>query len=84
MEDVYFYFIRRLMHFPFFNNMFHKVHHGFTQTSALATAYTHPFEYLIANLITIILCPKILGPEMHFVRAMVHYTVISGESLDGH
>mmetsp|Transcript_21507 Transcript_21507/g.55863 ORF Transcript_21507/g.55863 Transcript_21507/m.55863 type:complete len:284 (-) Transcript_21507:148-999(-) len=58
IEDFYFYWIHRLLHYGWFYKAIHKVHHEFTAPMGMAAEYAHPIETVFLGLGTM------LGPLM--------------------
>jgi sterol desaturase/sphingolipid hydroxylase (fatty acid hydroxylase superfamily) len=50
IEDFYFYWIHRLLHWGPFYKFIHKVHHEHTAPFAIAGEYAHPLETLFLGL----------------------------------
>ena len=62
-SEIYFYYIHRLLHTPWFYSKVHKVHHEFTSPIALECIYFHWFEAL-SNLGVIGLGPVLLNSHV--------------------
>lgn len=67
--DILFYVSHRLLHEKQFYKHIHKIHHEFKYPTALASAYSHPIEYIISNLGPTTLSIVILKP--HFVSLCI-------------
>ena len=63
--DTLFYWIHRFAHTPWFYNKFHKQHHEYKVSVAIATYYNHPLDFIITNII-----PNLLT-EIMFVKIHV-------------
>jgi len=61
IREILFYYSHRLLHHPYFYAPIHKVHHRFTAPMALAAQYAHPVEHFFANILPIVLPPKLLN-----------------------
>ena len=53
--DVYFYVVHRMLHHKSIYKYIHKIHHKYNETVFLATEYCHFIEYILANLIPVML-----------------------------
>mmetsp|Transcript_24814 Transcript_24814/g.53489 ORF Transcript_24814/g.53489 Transcript_24814/m.53489 type:complete len:207 (-) Transcript_24814:1429-2049(-) len=49
--EVGFHSAHRLFHVPFFYKGFHKIHHEYKAPFALAAAFAHPVEHVVANVL---------------------------------
>jgi len=54
-EDFFFYWGHRLLHHPRVYPHIHKIHHEYNITISLAAEYAHPVEFLIGNIVSVIL-----------------------------
>jgi methylsterol monooxygenase len=62
-EEVCFYYLHRLFHTNMLYRL-HKIHHEFTSPSALTTAYAHPIEHIVCNLIPLFAGPLLVRPPL--------------------
>eukprot|EP00940_MAST-03C_sp_MAST-3C-sp2_P002038 g2038.t1 len=60
LEEIMFYGTHRLLHTNWLYKNVHKVHHQFTQPTALAAVYAHPAEVLLGNVLPLWLSPCII------------------------
>ena len=60
-----FYFVHRLCHKYKFLYRFHIVHHEFKEPIGICAVYTHPIDYIFANLIPLGITPFALGMDIH-------------------
>jgi len=63
VEDTYFYWVHRLLHWGPFYTLIHKVHHAHTAPFGMAAEYAHPVETLILGFGSV-LGPFVVGPHM--------------------
>lgn len=63
IEDTYFYWVHRLLHWGPFYTYIHKVHHTHTAPFGMAAEYAHPIETLILGLGSV-MGPFLLAPHM--------------------
>jgi len=65
--------------------MFHKVHHEFNHTIALAFTYAHPVEFAICNHYPLFAGTFLLGPKnVHFVTFFIWLQYRVSETMEGH
>jgi methylsterol monooxygenase len=62
-EEVCFYYLHRLFHTKMLYRL-HKIHHEFTSPSALTTAYAHPIEHVVCNLLPLFAGPLLVRPPL--------------------
>ena len=55
--ELWFFTTHRLLHHPMFYAPIHKLHHRFKAPIAFASTYAHPFEFIVGNLMGVILGP---------------------------
>lgn len=55
--ELWFFSTHRLLHYPMFYAPIHKLHHRFKAPIAFASTYAHPFEFIVGNLLGVILGP---------------------------
>lgn len=63
-SEVYFYASHRLLHHKPLMRRFHKVHHEFRTSAAMASEYAHPVEYTLGNFGTLGLGVVLLAPSL--------------------
>ena len=68
LEEILFYYIHRILHFPFFYSSIHKKHHQLIAPIALGTLYVDPWDHLFLNLLPILITPlltRVRGPFLY-------------------
>jgi len=55
--EILFYYSHRLLHIPYLYKKIHSIHHKYTAPNALISLYAHPIEYIISNIL-----PVMIGP----------------------
>jgi methylsterol monooxygenase/4-alpha-methyl-delta7-sterol-4alpha-methyl oxidase len=83
IDDFFFYWGHRLLHHPKLYPHIHKIHHRWNHTVIISNEFSHPFEYIIANLPAAV-GPKLLGKNMHMITLWMWIVMRVGESLDSH
>jgi len=63
-SEAYFYFTHRLLHWKPLMKRFHKVHHEFRTSAAMASEYAHPVEFTVGNFGTLGLGVVLLAPSL--------------------
>ena len=66
VEDAFFYWAHRLAHSYQFLYKYHKIHHEYTEVFSLVTEYTHPIDYIVGILVTILSCRFLLPFHLSF------------------
>nr|XP_002129861.1 fatty acid hydroxylase domain-containing protein 2-like [Ciona intestinalis] len=64
LQEIGFYYLHRMMHYPLLYKRIHKVHHEWTAPISLAVVYVHPIEHVIVNMIPILLSPILIGAHI--------------------
>lgn len=77
VEDIVFFHIHYLFHFPFFYQHLHKIHHTWPAPVAIRSLYAHPIEHCVANIIPISLAPLIMHMDMFHTRVWGILSVIN-------
>lgn len=54
VEDLYFYIVHRLLHYPILYKHIHKVHHEYIAPFGFAAEYAHPLETIMLGFGTVI------------------------------
>jgi len=70
IEDTLFYWSHRTLHHKALFERFHKIHHDFHVSSAVASQYVHPVEYIASGIIPTLSAPLIimlLGWPVHIL-----------------
>jgi len=83
-EDTCYYWAHRLMHWKKAYKHVHKVHHEYNVTVSIAMEYTHPAEFLFADLLPAKIGCKLLGGRNHFATFMIWGTIRIFGALDSH
>ena len=84
VEDAFFYQSHRLLHSTWMYKSIHKIHHEIDITFSLAATHTHPVEYVIGNIIPMMVGPAILDYRMHRASMFGWFFIRIGEGIDGH
>lgn len=87
VEDFTFYWSHRTLHTPFFYKRIHKLHHKYLHSIALASENAHPVEFLLGNLIPVVVGPTLLGlitGQFHTFSFWFWVWTRIGESADTH
>ena len=54
----------RIMHHPRMYQHIHKIHHEFTASISVSSLYSHPFEHVASNILSVFLGPFIMGSHV--------------------
>lgn len=79
--ELWFYFSHYLLHQPPFYSAIHKIHHRFKAPIALASMYAHPVEFLVGNLLGVVLGPMITTCHPFTSYVWIHMALMSTGSL---
>ena len=80
---IWFYSSHRFLHRPWWMKRVHRVHHEFRTTTAMASEYAHPVEFIAANFITlaggvVLVAPS--APVIYLWELIAVHTVIAHHS----
>jgi len=67
VNEVLFFYVHKKMHEPHLYKIYHKQHHEFTAPFALAAVYSHPVEFVLADLLPFTAGFLIFRPHISFV-----------------
>ena len=82
IQDIYFYFVHRLMHLQVFYDYIHKMHHKYKTPTIYMTYYAHPIDHLIEWSIVYVVLPYFIEINKYFYWGFVFYTTLT--SIIGH
>jgi len=74
ISQVVFYVSHRFLHRKWWMRHVHRVHHEFRATTAWASEYAHPFEFVVGNFFALTVGPLILAPHL---ASMYLFTVLA-------
>jgi sterol desaturase/sphingolipid hydroxylase (fatty acid hydroxylase superfamily) len=60
----WFYFSHRFLHRPWWMKRVHRIHHEFRTSSAIASIYAHPVEFIFGNFLTLGLGVVVVAPSL--------------------
>lgn len=60
LREIMFYYAHRMLHHRVLYKFIHKKHHRFTAPIAFSAQYAHPIEQVFANVLPIVLPPRLL------------------------
>jgi len=83
-EDAAFYHCHRFLHKPEIYPSIHKIHHENKVVYVLAAIHTHPIEYIIGNVLPMVIGPILLYHRMHRASTYGWYFVRICETLETH
>jgi len=72
--EILFYYIHRLFHVPGLYRYAHKIHHEWIAPVSVSSIYCHPLEYLLSNLLPVVIGPCIA--QSHVLFAWFWYSLI--------
>jgi sterol desaturase/sphingolipid hydroxylase (fatty acid hydroxylase superfamily) len=82
MEDTIFYFSHRALHTPRLYAAIHKLHHAYNHPVVSASEHAHVVEYLLGNMLPIIV--PAIALRMHLATVAVFVAVRIAVSVDEH
>ena len=74
--ETLYYWSHRLLHTPWLYKNFHKRHHEYQVTVAIASIYNHPFDFALKNLIPTYIGFALLG-QVHIITTYLWYIILS-------
>jgi sterol desaturase/sphingolipid hydroxylase (fatty acid hydroxylase superfamily) len=84
VEDSVFFWSHKTLHHPKVYRYIHKQHHEYRTTVGIAAEYAHPLEYVMGNIMPMVLGPKILAGRCHVFTFWLWLMMRIGETIDGH
>ena len=84
VEDFCVHFTHRLHHNKYLYPYFHKVHHQFRVSIALAVEVLHPVEFFVNIFTAGGIGPYILGSHIHFTSVIIYSFLRFNEAIDEH
>ena len=84
VERVVFSATHQLLHAPALYARVHKTHHSYTNTVCISTEYAHPLEYLLGNILPVVVGPALLGKHIHLYTVMLFFAVRIVDSSEQH
>ena len=84
VEDFFFYWAHRFLHWRVIYPYIHKIHHSHSSTIGIAAEYCHPIEFIFSNMLPTSAGPAILGCNVHVLTVWAWYIIRFAETLDGH
>ena len=79
-----FFWVHKLLHTKYLYGHIHKLHHQYRVPVSIASEYTHPFEFLLGNVLAMAAPMLILGEKVHMYTFVLWALVRIGEGIDGH
>lgn len=83
-EDLAFFLSHKLLHTPALYEKIHKIHHENNIVFCLAAIHAHWIEYLLGNLVPLIVGPAILGQRIHRLSISGWFFVRVCKTIDAH
>jgi len=83
-EDLTFHCTHRFLHWNKIYPYFHKIHHAHKQPVSFAAENAHPVEFVLGNMIPLMMGGIILGPHMHMYTGLLWGVVRILETHDTH
>lgn len=83
-EDATFHCSHRFLHQRWIYPYIHKIHHKHQNSVCIASENAHPIEFMIGNVVPVLMGPLILGNKIHFFSTLTWITVRILESHDAH
>ena len=83
-EDTMFYHSHRLLHHPSLYPYVHKQHHEFYDVICLSSEYAHPVEYILGNLVPVVLGAILLQGRAHMLSQLVFTILRLIETIESH
>jgi len=78
---IWFYTSHRFLHRPWWMKRVHRVHHEFRTTTAVASIYAHPAEFVFANFLTLGLGVILIAPTL---PVLYLWTILSVHTVVAH
>jgi sterol desaturase/sphingolipid hydroxylase (fatty acid hydroxylase superfamily) len=82
LQDVYFYFIHKLLHNKYIYKYIHKTHHEITDPNIFVSYYENPLEHIFAWSMPYLILPNLISINYY---AYIYFVFLSTLiSLEGH
>jgi len=82
MQDIYFYWMHRLMHNKYIYKYFHKVHHEIKNPNIYVSYYEHPVDHIVVWIVPYIILPHLIKINYYSYIFFLFFTTMI--SLEGH
>lgn len=84
VEDFFFYWSHRFLHWDKIYPYFHKIHHQYVYSVSIASEYAHPVDYVFSSVLPSNIGPLVLGKRVHLATFLLWVVLRVAETTDGH
>jgi len=82
VEEFFFYYSHRILHFKSVYGHIHKVHHQFKAPIGIASEFAHPIEFVVSNMFPVLLGPIITST--HIMNLWLWMAIVISATINGH
>lgn len=83
LQDVFFFLSHRLLHVKWFFRRFHRIHHEYRESVAIATHYVHYVEHIVGNLFPVFIGAVIFLPHPFVILFWIQLIVMNALHTHG-